>query len=323
MAVEELLSKEEIDTLLDGVDEGDVDTSAPPNANAERYDLTSQDHIVRGRLPTLEMINERFTRYTRVSMFNFLRQTIEVTSDGIENMKFSEYLQTLTMPTSMNMVRIKPLRGVSLFVFSPELVVKLVDHFFGGGADVVSIEERGFTPTELRVVNKVLTQVFVDMKEAWKTVLPIEFEYTGSEDNPAMANVISPSEVVVLSTFSITIDGVTGKIQVAIPYSMLEPVRETLDAGVQSDKDDTDEHWVECMQEDMMDANVPINCAVAQRKISLRDILAFKPGDVIPINMPDTLSLTANGVPLFKTRLGTSNGHLALKIIDQIKRPQR
>jgi len=323
MSVDNLLSKEEIDTLLEGVDEGEVDTTPAPTASAERYDITSQDHIVRGRMPTLEMINERFTRYTRVSMFNFLRQTIEVTFDGIENIKYSEYLQTMSMPTSINLVKIKPLRGTALFVFNSDLVVKLVDQFFGGGAEDVTIEERGFTPTEVRVANKLLTQVFTDMKEAWKTVMPIEFEYTGAEDNPAMANMISPSEVMVLSSFSINIEGVIGRVQVAIPYSMLEPVRETLDAGVQTDKDDVDGRWAQCVQEDMLDANVPINCTVASRKISLRDIVAFKPGDVIPISMPDTLSLTANGVPVFKTRLGTSNGHLALKVIEQIKRPQR
>ena len=325
MSVDELLSKDEIDVLLNGVDEGQVLTEAPPepkqNRDTEVYDFTRQDHIVRGRLPTLEMINERFVRHTKLSLFNLLRETVEVTACSIESVKFSEYMQTFAMPTSLNMVKIRPLRGTALFVLHAELVVRLVDKFFGGGNREVNVAEREFTSTELRIIRKVLDQSFIDMKEAWKTVMPVDFDFVGSESNPAMANIINPSEVIVLSTFDITIGEVTGKFQIAIPYSMLEPVRETLDAGVQADIEDTDERWGQALKKDILYAHVPINCKIAERKITLREILNFKAGDVIPINMPDTHTLSVNGIPIFETRLGTSNQHLALKIVSQIKRP--
>lgn len=326
MAEEDLLSQEEIDTLLNGVDEGEVETAesafeATVVEGVRLYDLTSQDHIVRGRLPTLEMINDRFTRYTEQSLFDLLRQTASVSSAQIENVKFSEYLQTLGIPTSLNMVKIHPLRGTALFVLDASLVINLVDQFFGGGAQETAIAEREFTHTEKRIIQKVLGQVFVDMKEAWKTVMDIDFEYTGSEANPSMAKVISPSEVVVVSSFEINLSDRVGKIQVAIPYSMLEPVRETLDAGVQADIDDSDDTWLESLQEDIQYASVPVNCRVAERKITLREILNFKVGDVIPINMPETSILMANGVPIFETQMGASNEHLALKVVRQIKRP--
>ena len=319
MSVDELLSKDEIDVLLNGVDDGNVEVDAAlVNAETHTYDLTSQDHIVRGRLPTLEMINERFCRYTRVSMFNFLRQTIEVESGGIENVKFSEYLQMLSMPTNMNMVKIQPLRGTALFVLSAKLVVKLVDKFFGGAGPQQEVEEREFTKTELRIIQKVLNQIFIDMGEAWKTVMPVKYELIGAESNPEMANIISPSEVVVLSTLNFTIDEDECKFQVAIPYSMLEPVRETLDAGVQSDIDDTDERWVNSLQEDILDVPIPFGCKVAERKITLREILEFKVGDVIPISMPDTNTLQVKGIPIFETRLGQSGENIALKVVKQI-----
>ncbi|MCB1661235.1 MAG: flagellar motor switch protein FliM [Pseudomonadales bacterium] len=325
MSVDELLSKDEIDVLLNGVDEGRVAVEAPSepvqHRSTEAYDFTRQDHIVRGRLPTLEMINERFVRHTKLSMFNMLRETVEVTACAIESIKFSEYMQTFAMPTSLNMVKIRPLRGTALFVLHAELVVKLVDKFFGGGDREVNVEEREFTSTELRIIRKVLDQAFIDMKEAWKTVMPVDFEFTGTESNPAMANIINPSEVVVLSTFEIGVGESKGKFQIAIPYSMLEPVRETLDAGVQADVEDTDERWGQALKKDILYAHVPINCRIAERKITLREILSFKAGDVIPINMPDTHTLSVNGVPIFETRLGISNQHLALKIISQIKRP--
>ncbi len=339
MAEEELLSQEEIDVLLNGVEEGDVDMQASAAASASvgvmAYDLTSQDRIVRGRLPTLEMINERFTRYTRVSMFNLLRETIEVTSAGIENIKFGEYLQMLEMPSSMNMVKIRPLRGTAVFLLNSSLVFTLVDKFFGGGHGDSKVGEREFTPTETRLVQKFLNQVFSDLKEAWKSVMAVDFEFVSTESNPAMVSAISPSEVVVLSTFNIRLGGADGegggqgqvapdsKLQIAIPYSMLEPVRETLDAGLQSDFDDGDAHWGTSLQEDIMYARVPVNCIVAERKITLREILSFKVGDVIPINMPDSNTVIANGVPLFDAQFGKSGANLALKIKGHLTRPDK
>lgn len=326
MSVDELLSKDEIDVLLNGVDAGQVETEAPPApagyAQSQAYDFTRQDHIVRGRLPTLEMINERFVRHTKLSMFNLLRETVEVSAGSIESIRFAEYMQTIAKPTSLNMVKIRPLRGTSLFVLHADLVVKLVDKFFGGGNREIKVLEREFTSTELRIIQKVLEQAFIDMKEAWKTVMPVDFEFVGAEANPAMANIISSSEMVVVSTFEMEIEEHKGKFQVVIPYSMLEPVRETLDAGVQADVDDTDERWGQALRKDILYAQVPINCKVAERKITLREILSFKAGDVIPITMPDSHILTANGVPIFETRLGTSNEHLALKIINRIQRPK-
>jgi len=328
MSVEELLSKDEIDILLNGVDAGEVATQASsPSGVAEEkrpeiYDFTRQEHIVRGRLPTLEMINERFVRHTQLSLFNLLREPVEVAAESIETIKFGEYMQTIAKPTSINMVKIRPLRGTALFVVHADLVVKLVDKFFGGGDREVKLLEREFTSTELRIIQKVLEQAFVDMKEAWKTVMNVDFEWVGTEADPAMVNTISPSEMVVVNTFDIGLAQYQGKFQVVIPCSMLEPVRETLDAGVQADVEETDEHWVQALRNDILYAQVPINCKVAERKITLREILKFKAGDVIPINMPESHVLTANGVPVFEARLGTSNEHMALKIIHRIERPK-
>ena len=244
MAVQDLLSQDEIDALLHGVDDGLVDTEEDISVGGiKSYDLTSQDRIVRGRMPTLEMINERFARYTRISMFNLLRRTADVSVGGVQVMKFGEYVHTLYVPTSLNLVRMKPLRGTCLFVLDSRLVFKLVDNFFGGDGRHAKIEGREFTPTELRVVRMVLEQAFVDLKEAWHAVLDVDFEYMNSEVNPALANIVNPSEVVVVSSFHIELDGGGGEMQITFPYSMIEPIREMLDAGFQSDLDGHDERW--------------------------------------------------------------------------------
>jgi flagellar motor switch protein FliM len=321
MAVQDLLSQEEIDALLHGVDDGLVQTeTAAEPGSVKSYDLTSQDRIVRGRMPTLEMINERFARYTRISMFNMLRRSADVAVGGVQVMKFGEYVHSLYVPTSLNLVKIKPLRGTALFILDAKLVFKLVDNFFGGDGRHAKIEGREFTPTELRVVRMVLEQAFIDLKEAWQAIMEVNFEYINSEVNPAMANIVGPSEAIVVSTFHIELDGGGGDLHVTMPYSMIEPVREMLDAGFQSDLDDQDERWINALKEDVLDVSVPLSAVVARRQILLRDILHMQPGDVIPVDLPEHMIMRANGVPAFKVKLGSHKGHLALQVVEPIPR---
>jgi len=322
--VQDLLSQDEIDALLHGVDDGDIGPEEEVDAaGIKSYDLTSNDRIVRGRMPTLEMINERFARYTRISMFNFLRRSADVASGGVQIMKFGEYIHTLYVPTSLNLVKMRPLRGTALFILDAKLVFKLVDNFFGGDGRHAKIEGREFTPTEVRVVQLILTQVFNDMMEAWSPVIPVEFEYVGSEVNPAMANIVSPSEVVVVSTFHIELDGGGGDLHLTIPYSMIEPMREVLDASFQSDVDDVDERWQQSLREDILEAPVEIHGTLAQRDITLREVAALKTGDVIPIEIPEDFVLEANGIPIFTGKMGISNENLAVKIKEQISHRKR
>ncbi|MNM80722.1 Flagellar motor switch protein FliM [compost metagenome] len=323
MAMQDLLSQDEIDALLHGVDDGLVEPEDDHEPGAVRsYDLTSQDRIVRGRMPTLEMINERFARYTRISMFNLLRRSADVAVGGVQVMKFGEYVHSLYVPTSLNLVKMKPLRGTALFILDAKLVFKLVDNFFGGDGRHAKIEGREFTPTELRVVRMVVEQAFVDLAEAWSAVMPIAFEYVNSEVNPAMANIVSPSEVVVVSTFHIELDGGGGDLHITMPYSMIEPVRELLDAGFKSDVDDQDERWINALREDILDVQVPLDATVVRRQLRLRDILHMQPGDVIPVELPEHMIMRANGVPSFKVKLGSHKGNLALQIIDPLERPR-
>jgi len=321
MAVQDLLSQDEIDALLHGVDDGLVQTDSNIEpGSVKSYDLTSQDRIVRGRMPTLEMINERFARYTRISMFNLLRRSADVAVGGVQVMKFGEYVHSLYVPTSLNLVKIKPLRGTALFILDAKLVFKLVDNFFGGDGRHAKIEGREFTPTELRVVRMVLDQAFVDLKEAWQAIMEVNFEYINSEVNPAMANIVGPSEAIVVSTFHIELDGGGGDLHVTMPYSMIEPVREMLDAGFQSDLDDQDERWVNALKQDVLDVSVPVTATVARRQLKLRDILHMQPGDVIPVELPEDLIMRANGVPSFKVKLGSHKGNLALQVVEPIER---
>ncbi len=321
MSVNDLLSQDEIDALLHGVDDTDADEEEIFDGEAQSYDFTSQDRIVRGRMPTLEMINERFARYFRTALFNMLRRSPEIAVGGVQMLKFAEYVHSLFVPTSLNLVQIKPLRGTALFVFDPKLVFILVDNFFGGSGKFYNkIEGREFTQTETRIIEKLMNLTFIDMKEAWSPVIDLEFVYQSSEVNPHFANIVSPTEVVVVSTFHIELDGGGGDFHVTIPYAMLEPIRELLDAGTMSDRTTVDERWSTSMREDIKDAEIELKSTLTEVSISLRDIMNLKEGDIIPFDFPDEVMLeTEDDIPIFKGTLGVCQGNNAIKVIGPVK----
>lgn len=323
MAVNDLLSQDEIDALLHGVSSNDIDTDDQDDGEARSYDFSTQDRIVRGRMPTLEMINERYARLFRKSLFDLLRRSAEISVGGVQMLKFSEYMHSLFVPTSLNMVKIKPLRGTGLFVFDPKLVFMIVDNYFGGdGKYHTRIEGREFTPTELRVVEMILDQVFVDLKEAWSPVMDLMFEFVNAEVNPQFANIVSPSEVVVISSFHVEIEGGGGDFHITLPYSMLEPMREVLDAGVQSDRHDADTRWVKALTEDVNLADVTLTATLTQAELDLRDVVDLKKGDIIPVELPDLITMTTEGVPIFRGQYGVANGNMAVKVIEHVTVPK-
>jgi flagellar motor switch protein FliM len=324
--VSDLLSQDEIDALLHGVDdveEEEVVEDFAEEQGTSDYDFSSQDRIVRGRMPTLEMVNERFARHMRISLFNMMRRTAEVSINGIQMIKFGEYVHTLFVPTSLNMVRFRPLKGTGLITMEARLVFILVDNFFGGdGRYHAKIEGREFTPTERRIIQMLLKLIFEDYKEAWSPVMDVSFEYLDSEVNPSMANIVSPTEVVVISSFHIELDGGGGDFHVALPYSMLEPIRELLDAGVQSDKEDTDMRWSKALRDEILDVPVQLSTKFLEVDIPLSKIMSMEAGDIIPIEMPEHITVLIEDLPSFRAKLGRSRDNVALQIKEKIKRPE-
>ncbi|MFW2374149.1 MAG: flagellar motor switch protein FliM, partial [Gammaproteobacteria bacterium] len=312
--------------LLHGVDGGDVETETDEHLMdgvAREFDFNSQDRIVRGRLPTLEMINERFARNFRVSMFNMLRRQAEIAVGGVQMLKFAEYIHSLYVPTSLNLVKIKPLRGTALFVIDPKLVFIIVDNFFGGeGRYYNKIEGREFTPTEQRVISMLLNRTFEDLTNAWNPVKQLQFEYQSSEVNPHLANIVSPTEVVVVSSFRVDLEGGGGDFHVTLPYAMIEPIRDLLDAGVQSDVSDIDARWAIALRDEIFEAQVEVGSSLIQKEMSLSEINQLKPGDIIPFDMPESIVLEAEEIPLFRGTIGVSRGNTAIKVTERVNRSE-
>jgi len=317
--VNDILSQDEIDALLHGVSDGDVETetgTAVPPGGIQSYDLASQDRIVRGRIPALEMINDRFARKFRDTLAALLRTDVNITAAGVQMLKFAEYTHSLFVPTCLNLVHVQPLRGTALFVVEPRLVFALVDTFFGGGKFESKIENREFTPTELRVVRKVLDGAFADMAKAWQPVLPARFEFQSTELNPQFASVAEPTDVVVVNGFRIEMDGRGGDFQVSFPYAMLDPLRAAGEGN--GKRGDSDARWQRVIRERIKEADVEISSVLTETRLSLRELNGLKPGDVIPIELPDLVVVEAESVPVFHGKFGLCNGNRSIKIVDRI-----
>jgi flagellar motor switch protein FliM len=321
MSANDVLSQEEIDALLHGVDSGAVKTEAPPAPGEVRsYDFANQVRIVRGRMPTLEMINERFARLFRTSLFNMLRRGPEVAVAPIKMQKFSEYVHSLHVPTNLNLVKILPLRGTALIVLDPKFVFAAVDNFFGGNGRFTKIEGREFTATEYRIIHMILKHVFADIKEAWANVARLDIEYLSSEINPHFANIVSPTEIVVVTSFHVELDGGGGDVHITMPYSMIEPLRELLDAGVASDRVEHDERWVQALKEEIEDAEVELTTVLGRSRITMQQLLEMKPGDILPCDFNGRATILAEDVPIFRGTFGVSHGQQAVQIEERVSR---
>ncbi|TAH51552.1 MAG: flagellar motor switch protein FliM [Betaproteobacteria bacterium] len=313
----DFLSQEEVDALLRGVT-GESDEPADDLADqggVRPYNLATQERIVRGRMPTMELINERFARYLRIGMFNYMHRNAEVSVGPIKVQKYAEFIRNLVVPTNLNLVLGKPLRGTGLVVLDPNLVFLVVDNMFGGdGRFHTRVEGRDFTPTEQRIIKGMLDVVFAEYARAWAPVFKLELEYVRSEMNSQFANIATPSEIVVSTTFSLDFGGAQAEMHICFPYSMLEPIRDLLYSSMQSDHITQDRRWIRLLSRQLQNADVELVCNFGTARVTLRDIVDMRVDDVIPLSVPDMLTAEVDGVPVFECRQGTKNGHYALKV---------
>jgi flagellar motor switch protein FliM len=311
----EFLSQDEVDALLRGVT-GEKEEAKPEDTPGVRtYNLATQERIVRGRMPTLEIINERFARLLRIGLFNFMRRTAQITVGPVKVVKYGEFVRNLVVPTNLNMIQVKPLRGTALFVFDPNLVFLVVDNLFGSdGRFHTRVEGREFTQTEQRIIQRLLDVVFEEYEKSWKPVYEVKFEYMRSEMNTQFANICTPNEVVVTVTFTIEFGSVGGEFHVCMPYSMIEPIRDILYSSLQGDHMEVDKRWLRLMSRQVQIAEVELVANIGHASVTLKQILNMHAGDVIALDIPDTIVAHVDGVPVMQCRYGVLNGQYALRV---------
>ncbi|MFM0324978.1 flagellar motor switch protein FliM [Caballeronia glebae] len=316
MGHEEFMSQEEVDALLKGVT-GEIDQEADEKkpAGVRPYNIATQERIVRGRMPGLEIINDRFARLMRVGIFNFMRRSAEISVGPVKVQKYSEFTRNLPIPTNLNLVHVKPLRGTSLFVFDPNLVFFVVDNLFGGdGRFHTRVEGREFTQTEQRIISKLLNLVFEHYSTSWRSVKPLQFEYMRSEMHTQFANVATPNEIVIVTQFTIEFGSTGGTLHICMPYSMIEPIRDVLSSPIQGEALEVDRRWVRVLSQQVQSAEVGMTVDLAEIRSSFAQILNMRAGDVLPIDIPEQVVAKVDGVPVMECGYGIFNGQYALRV---------
>jgi flagellar motor switch protein FliM len=316
MAYEQQLSQDEVDALLQGVTGDAEPTPAPPPVQngPPAYNLGTDERIVRSRMHTLEVINERFARHLRAALLTFMRRSADISVGTVQIQKYGDYVRNLPVPANINMMQMKPLRGTALFVFDPKLVFLVVDNLFGSdGRYHVRVEGRDFTQTEQRIIKRLLNLTLDSYGSAWQPVYPLEFEYVRSEMHARLANIVAPNEVVINTTFHIEFGPIGGVLSVCFPYSMIEPIRNLLSNPLQ-DEIAVDKRWVKQLSQQVQSAEVELRAQFLTVQSSIGQLLKLQVGDVLPIDIPDAIIAKVNGIPVMECGYGTSNKHYALRV---------
>ncbi|MEY3125446.1 MAG: hypothetical protein RLZZ573_1966, partial [Pseudomonadota bacterium] len=307
---ESFLSQEEVDALLEGVT-GESQKAVEEEAEhgeVRSYNISSQERIVRGRMPTMEIVNERFARNLRVGLFNFIRRSPEISVGTVAVQRYSAFLRELAVPTNFNIVAIRPLRGSGMIVCEPALVFGVIDTLYGGtGKFQTRIEGRDFSATEQRVINRLVDVITAEYKKAWKGIYPIELEYQRSEMQPQFANIATPSEIVIATSFQLEIGDISGAIHFCFPYSTLEPIRDVLYSSTQGDSIEVDRRWVNVLTREIQAAEITIVAELARADATVAQLLAMKKGDFIELDREPRIQATVDGVPIFECNYGTHN----------------
>ncbi len=327
---EQILSQNEIDALLAAVNEGDLDFDAEDEARdrvtdvatvAVKYDLLSQDRIIRGRMPTLDIINDRFARQFRITLSNSLRKIVQVNVESTSLMKYGEFLNYLPIPSCLNLLKMHPLRGHCVLAVESKLIFAFLNNWFGGATNAQErLDNRDFTAIELMIIRKVIELLLEDLQRAWAPVHPIKGEYIRTEVNPQFLAVVAPSDVVVLTSYEIELDGLRGSVQLVIPYGTIEPIRQHLSRGIGGDGDGEDRTWRNMLEESLYDIEAKSSVVLGKDSITIGRLLELKLGDVITLsqNKTEPLDFFVESSRKFEVMPLERSGYLAAKVVKHL-----
>lgn len=313
---EQFLSQDEVDALLEGVTgESQKLERTEESGGIRQYNLGNQERIVRGRMPTMEIINERFARNFRVGLFNFMRRSPEISVGPVRVIKYSAFVRDIAVPTNINILSLAPLRGSGLLIFDPTLVFTVIDTLFGGNGKLrFRIEGRDFSPTEQRIIQRLVQVALGEYSKAWGSLFKFDFFHQRSEMHTQFANIASPSEIVVATTFNVEIGDSGGEVHFCFPYASLEPIRDVLYSSLQADGQEPDRRWVRQLTQQVQSAEVELCGELASTRMPLGDLIRLQAGDFVPLPLRDVIPVKIDGVPVMECSFGTVNGHIAVRI---------
>lgn len=322
----EILSQDEVDSLLDGLDSGDVeaetDIVAPePVEGIIAYDFTSQDKVIRARMPTFDVINEKLAREVRTTLSSLLQTNVDVSANPFDTLKFSEFVRSLPVPTSLHVFRMDPLKGHGLVVFESQLVYNLIDTFFGGEAlGKARVEGREFTPIEEVMIKKAMMAVLKNIEALWAPIVPVSVSLIRSEMNPQFTAIVLPTDLVLVTRFEVELEQAAGNLVVCYPYAMIEPLRNKLSSGIQTEAEEIDTNWRRMIREVILNSEVDIKIQLGRTQITGERLLYMQKGDVIQLDNDASAPLACfiDGLEKLTGYVGEQRGFQAFKVKDKI-----
>lgn len=329
----QVLSQDEVDALLNAVNDvasepaaGAAETVTEEEAedlgNIQPYDLTNQDRVIRGRMPILEIIYERFIRSFRVSLSNSLRKISTISMISTDLLKFGEFVNTLPIPSCMCIMRFNELRGPALIVFESKLAYAIIDSFFGGtDRPFTKIEGKEFTQIELSFMRRVMDMAIADLEEAWAPVHRIDAQYIRTEINPQFVGVVPPSDVIIATTFEVEFESASGTIMVVIPYSTIEPIKQKLSSSFQTENDMVDTIWTKALHSHVQTTQADAVVKLGEAEMTVGDLVNLQVGDIIPLNQEASgeIDVLIQGVTKLKCLIGNYKGNRAVQITKRIE----
>jgi len=317
-----ILAQDEVDALLRGLSGGSIETETDipeDDAGIVPFDLANQDRIIRGRMPVLEIVNDRFARLCTNALSNAVRKRVELNPISIDMTKFGDFIRSLPVPTSINIFKMEPLRGNAIIVVDARLVFSLVENIFGGAGSQPKIEGREFTRIEQAVVDRVIKIALDNMEDSWRPVHDVKLELVRSEINPQFAAIVPPSDVVVVITFEVELDTSIGTMIICLPYATIEPIRSKLHASFQTERLEIDHAWVARLKERLLETSVELKIHFGDAQITGNQLLRLQVGDVIVLDtdVEDLLTCTVAGVPKYNGLAGTVKSMKAFQIVNE------
>jgi flagellar motor switch protein FliM len=320
----QILSQDEVDALLKGLETGEVEGDREPAEREGDYqacDWNAQGRNLKGNLPLFGLVNSRIAQALRSTLSGSLRKLVDVDPGQLEIIKFEEFQRSLPVPTSLHLFRMTPLRGMGLMVIESRLVFNLVEAYFGGsGVGSTKVEGRDFTPIEKRIIDKVVSMAMTNMREAWEEVFPIKAEFVRSESNPLAINVVPPSEFLLCVKFEVELNKSAGSITICIPYSAIQPIREKLAGTYQVEEVETDRVWINAVMDHLQDTEVEMSVDLGKTFLSVRELLNMKEGDILVLQKAVQGRLTAKveGIPKFEGFAGKSRSKKVFRVENMI-----
>ena len=323
----EVLSQDEIDQLLQAISTGESDTDEfKPVTDTRRikiYDFRRPDKFSKEQIRTVSNMHETFARLTTTSLSAQLRTLVHVHVASVDQLTYEEFIRSIPTPTTLAVINMDPLKGNAVLEIAPEITFIIIDRLFGGKGDTGGKVNRDLTDIEQSVMEGIIVRILANMREAWTQAIDLRPRLQQIETNPQFAQIVPPSEMVILVTLEIKIGEESGMMNICIPYITIEPIVSKLSSSFwfSSVRRSSSTQYLETLKEKLADVEIELVATVGTINIPIRDVLGLHIGDVIRLNtvkVGDPLTLNVGDKKKFYCQPGIVGKKVAIQVIEKI-----